>query len=116
MPPPNHSITMAHHLNFPFELRGGGNGVALLGSTTPGAAQALGMKNGEQITVCNDGTYCLWFVIGDANILATLGCTPVLPGTKEVFTVPNDGGTYTHISAIARIGTVQGTANFGFGS
>ena len=109
-------------LTYPLELQDGGLGVALTCTSTASAAQAITAIPGGTITVCNDGASCLWFRIGGTGVVATLACTPVLPGTKEVFTVPNTPPTagvypYTHISAITRSGTTTtGTANFGVGA
>lgn len=112
----NTSITMAHRLNYAFELRGGGIGVGMAVSTTASVGRAMPFVPGEQITVYNDGPSTLWFAVGSSHILATTDCTPVAPRQKEVFTISQDGGTYTHISFITRSGTAFATTNLGFGS
>jgi hypothetical protein len=40
----------------------------------------------------------------------------VVPGAKEVFTISQDEGTYTHISWVTRTGSSFATVNLGFGS
>lgn len=112
----NTSITMGHRLIYPFELRGGGTGFGTAVTTTASTGRALSFVPGEQITVYNDGQVAVWFAVGASTILATTDCTPVPPGEKEVFTVSQDGGTYTHISFITRTGSSFATVNLGFGS
>lgn len=112
----NSPITMSHRLNYAFELRGGGCGVGFTVTTTPNAGRAIPFTPGEQITVYNDGLVAVWFAVGESTILATTDCTPVPPGAKEVFTISQDGGTYTHISLVTRTGSSFATVNIGFGS
>jgi hypothetical protein len=107
---------MGYRLNYPMELRGGGIGYGADVSTTPSTGRALPFVPGEQITVYNDGSVAIWFAIGGPNILATTSCTPVVPGAKEVFTISQDEGTYTHISWVTRTGSSFATVNLGFGS
>jgi hypothetical protein len=110
------SITMAYRLNYAFELRNGGVGYGTAVTTTATSGHALPFAPGEQITVYNDGSVAVWFAVGASKILATTGCTPIPPGSKEVFTIPNDGRPYTHISFVTRTGTSFATVNIGFGS
>ena len=109
-------ISLAQRLNYPFELKSGGTGVGFSVTTTASVGRAITFTPGEQMTVYNDGSVAVWFAIGASTILATTDCTPVPPGVKEVFTIPNDGGTYTHVSLITRTGSSFATVNVGFGS
>jgi hypothetical protein len=110
------SITMAYRNNYQFELRHGGIGHGGEVTTTPSVGRELPFVVGEQITVYNDGDVAIWFAVGGPNILATTSCTPIPPGDKEVFTISKDGGVYTHISWVTRIGLSFATVNLGFGS
>ena len=110
------NISLTNSNILAFELRGGGSGVALSATTTAARYAAPGMKAGETIMVCNEGDVTFWFKLGDGSVVADLSCVPVLPGTKEVFTVADDGGTYTYVSVITRTGSAYGTLNYGFGT
>lgn len=110
------AFNLTYGVNYPLELRAGGAGVALSAGAAASAGVAILAVGGDQITVCNDGTQCMWFLLGGSGVQATLAGTPILPSSKESFTIPRDGGPYGFISTITRAGTTTGTLNYGRGS
>lgn len=103
---------------YAFELRNGGLGVALTAGSA--STRATLPEQGGNLTVFNAGTAPIWFRIGDSNVVATTGCTPIAAGIKEVFTIMADdtlglANGYTHIAVIAQSGAQLVTANRGYG-
>lgn len=109
-------LSLEYRISLPMTLDGGGAGVPLVCDVTASVGQLIAVTPGKTILVGNDGSFAFWFLLGPANVRATLGSMLVLPGDQVAFTVADDGGVYTHISTITRSGTTTGTANWGTGS
>jgi hypothetical protein len=107
-------LSTTHTEILPLSLDGGGIGVRLeCNAITPTVAREIPIKPGMTITVFNDGDQTGYFVIGDRFAAATNYCTPVAPRGQRTFKVSRDGGTYTHVSGLAKVGSTALIVNWG---
>lgn len=83
--------------------------LAVTGST---GSVALSKAVLSQVMVTSAAANSIAFIkFGTSAVTAAVTDTPILPGTVQVFTVPNDG-TVTHVAAI---GTASTTLYFTVG-
>lgn len=91
----------------PFE---GGNGKRLA-CTTSSARVAIPGTQGqsalERILVTNGGPASAFVRMGQSNVVATLDCMEVLPGTTQTFTVPQLAPSGLWVAGITEAGTTN---------
>lgn len=91
----------------PFE---GGNGKRLA-CTTSSARVAVPGTQGQgasnRILVTNGGAISAFIRMGQANVVATLDCMEILPGTTQTFTVPQVAPSGLYVAGITESDTTN---------
>jgi len=91
----------------PFE---GGNGKRLA-CTTSSARVAIpgtqGQGSPNRILVTNGGSVSAFIRMGQSNVVATLDCMEVLPGTTQTFTVPQVAPSGLFLAGITESGSTN---------
>ena len=91
----------------PFE---GGNGKRLACSTVTARVAVPGTQGQsalERILVTNGGTVSAFIRMGQSNVVATLDCMEILPGTTQTFTVPQLAPSGLFVAGITESGSTN---------
>ncbi len=97
---------------YTFESMNGGLGTRL--SVTGSSSRGALVGEGAAMTLCNPGTVTVYAAWGTSGVTATTSGWPVLPGTKEVVSLPKNG-TATYVAGITESGTSTLLAHMGYG-
>jgi hypothetical protein len=98
---------------YPFESANGCLGVAISATTSSSRAALVG--SGNVLVLTNVGDVTVYVALGDSSITATTSYYPILPGTKETMTLPDDG-SLTYVAGITASGSATLLAHRGFGN
>lgn len=94
---------------FSFEPFEGGNGKRLACSSVSARVAIPGTQatNRARILVTNGGSVSAFIRMGQSNVVATLDCMEVLPGTTQTFTVPQVSPSGLYVAGITESGTTN---------
>lgn len=82
--------------------------------TTVSERIALSGMQGNILMLTNPDIVTVYVAIGDSTVEATTAHMPILPETKEIFSLP-DGFAPTHVAGITAGGSAGLVVHIGFG-
>lgn len=104
---------------YPFESPNGGLGTRLACGAASVSGALLGLPSGDQkpgiMVLTNPDVVTIYVAWGAAGVAATTSSYPLLPGTKEVITLPLDGSV-TNFAGITDGASAVLLAHTGFGN